>query len=112
SPALIWEHTPGTRSFAVFLDHHEARGGDGFIHWALYEISATATSLPANAGVDLPTGGRHAYKDFLQRSYGGPARPRARRTNSASACSRSTCRPSTTPARPMTWRELTVHHPR
>ena len=55
-----------------------ARAGDGFIHWAAYNISATTTSLPANAGaagVDLPSGGRHAYNDFLQRSYGGPCPP-------------------------------------
>jgi len=79
SPALAWEHAPaGTQSFVLILDDYEARGGDGFIHWAAYDIPATTTSLPANAsaaGVDLPSGGRHAYNDFLQRSYGGPCPP-------------------------------------
>jgi Raf kinase inhibitor-like YbhB/YbcL family protein len=79
SPALAWEHAPaGTQSFVLILDDYEARGGDGFIHWAAYNIPATTTSLPANAGaagVDLPSGGRHAYNDFLQRSYGGPCPP-------------------------------------
>ena len=42
SPALSWEHAPaGTQSFALILDDYEARGGDGFIHWAVYNIPAT-----------------------------------------------------------------------
>jgi Raf kinase inhibitor-like YbhB/YbcL family protein len=79
SPALAWDQPPaGTQSFVLVLDDYEARGGDGFVHWALYNIPATTTSLPANAGaagVDVPAGGRHAYNDFLQRSYGGPCPP-------------------------------------
>src|SRR5262249_5729212 len=71
APALSWENPPaGTKSYVLILDDYEARGGDGFIHWAAYNIPATTTSLPANAGaagVDLPGGGRHAYNDFLQR---------------------------------------------
>jgi Raf kinase inhibitor-like YbhB/YbcL family protein len=79
SPALEWSGAPaGTRSFVMVLDDYEARGGDGFVHWAMYDIPATATSLPANAGAsepDLPTGGRHAYNDFLRRRYDGPCPP-------------------------------------
>src|SRR5262249_44138113 len=42
SPALRWEHAPaGTQSFVLVLDDYEARGGDGFIHWAVYNIPAT-----------------------------------------------------------------------
>lgn len=67
SPALAWEHPPkGTKSFVLVLDDYEARGGDGFIHWALYDIPASRTSLPANAGaagIDIPAGGRHAHND-------------------------------------------------
>jgi len=79
SPALHWTNAPkGTKSFVVVLDDYEARGGDGFIHWAVYNIPATVTSLPENAGAadpDLKGGGRHAYNDFLKRSYGGPCPP-------------------------------------
>jgi Raf kinase inhibitor-like YbhB/YbcL family protein len=79
SPALEWSNAPaGTKSFVLVLDDYEARGGDGFVHWAAYNIPATVTSLPANvgaSGVDLPGGGRHAYNDFLQRGYGGPCPP-------------------------------------
>jgi len=79
SPPLAWENAPaGTRGFALVLDDFEARAGDGFIHWAVYDIPETANSLPAGAGShegDIPSGGRHAYNDFLQRSYGGPCPP-------------------------------------
>jgi Raf kinase inhibitor-like YbhB/YbcL family protein len=79
SPALEWSNVPaGTRSFVVVLDDYEARGGDGFIHWTVYNIPSTVTALPENAGAadpDLAVGGRHAYNDFLKRSYGGPCPP-------------------------------------
>ena len=80
SPALNWSDAPaGTKSFALVLDDYEARGGDGFTHWAIYNIPATTTKLPANAGAndgDIANGGgRHAYNDFLKRNYGGPCPP-------------------------------------
>lgn len=79
SPALHWANAPkGTKSYVVILDDYEARGGDGFIHWAAYNIPATVAGLPENAGAadpDLKVGGRHAYNDFLKRSYGGPCPP-------------------------------------
>jgi Raf kinase inhibitor-like YbhB/YbcL family protein len=67
-----------TQSFAIVLDDYEARGGDGFIHWAAYNIPAGVTHLTENAGAtepDLAGGGRHAYNDFLHRNYGGPCPP-------------------------------------
>ena len=79
SPALAWSGAPaGTMSYAVILDDYEARGGDGFIHWAVYNIPASVTHLDENAGANepnIPGGGRHAYNDFLKRNYGGPCPP-------------------------------------
>jgi Raf kinase inhibitor-like YbhB/YbcL family protein len=79
SPALAWREVPaGTKSFALICDDYEARGGDGFIHWVAYNIPATATGVPENAGATEPElvgGGRHAYNDFLKRNYGGPCPP-------------------------------------
>src|ERR1043166_7400819 len=47
SPALHWSGAPaGTKGFALVLDDYEARGGDGFVHWAAYDIPAEATGLP------------------------------------------------------------------
>jgi Raf kinase inhibitor-like YbhB/YbcL family protein len=79
SPQLRWSGAPaGTKSYALILDDYEARGGDGFIHWVAYNIPATTTELPENAGAaepDLPGGGRNAYNDFLRRRYDGPCPP-------------------------------------
>jgi len=79
SPALQWSGVPaGTKGFALVLDDYEARGGDGFVHWAAYDIPASATGIPSNAGAvegDMASGGRQAYNDFLKRSYGGPCPP-------------------------------------
>jgi len=79
SPALQWSSVPaGTKGFALVLDDYEARGGDGFVHWAAYNIPASSTGLVSNAGAvegDMGSGGRQAYNDFLKRSYGGPCPP-------------------------------------
>jgi len=79
SPALQWSGAPeATTHFALVLDDYEARGGDGFVHWAVYNLPATATAIPSNAGAvegDIASGGRQAYNDFLKRSYGGPCPP-------------------------------------
>lgn len=79
SPQLQWSGAPaGTKSFVLVMDDYKARGNDGFVHWVAYNIPASATSLPANAGSvegDMAAGGRQAYNDFLKRSYGGPCPP-------------------------------------
>jgi Raf kinase inhibitor-like YbhB/YbcL family protein len=79
SPDLAWTDAPAeTRSFALVLDDYEARGGDGFVHWAAYNVPASTHALAAGAGAaegDLAGGGRQAYNDFLKRSYGGPCPP-------------------------------------
>jgi len=79
SSSLQWMNVPaGTQSFVMVLDDYEARGGDGFVHWAAYNIPAAVTHLDANAGAadgDLPGGGRQAYNDFLRRRYDGPCPP-------------------------------------
>jgi Raf kinase inhibitor-like YbhB/YbcL family protein len=79
SPQLEWSNAPeGTKSFVLILDDFEVRGGDGFIHWAVYNIPATTNSLSENAGAsepDLAGGGRHAYNDLLKRNYSGPCPP-------------------------------------
>lgn len=79
SPALEWNGAPAeTKSYVLILDDYEARGGDGFVHWIAYNIPATTTSLPENAGAgepNLAAGGKHAYNDFLRRRYDGPCPP-------------------------------------
>lgn len=51
SPTLHWEGAPsGTRSFVLTVFDPDAPGGDGWWHWAVYNLPATITSLPADAG--------------------------------------------------------------
>jgi hypothetical protein len=79
SPDLRWSGAPpATKSYVFICDDYEARGADGFIHWVAYNVPATTTEVPENAGAaepDLAGGGRHAYNDFLRRRYDGPCPP-------------------------------------
>ena len=51
SPALAWTHAPATtKSFALIMDDPDAASGVGANHWIVYDIPATATALPRDAG--------------------------------------------------------------
>lgn len=75
SPALEWADAPeGTRAFAVICHDPDApvvaAGGYGFIHWVLYNIPGSASSLAE--GVADYTNGK---TDFGKTAYGGPMPP-------------------------------------
>lgn len=110
SPALEWRNAPmGTKSFALVLDDYEARGGDGFVHWAVYNMPASVAGLTENAGAadpDLAGGGRHAYNDFLKRSYGGPCPPEGPPHKYRFTVYALDLEPIDDAGTPMTWRKL------
>ncbi len=69
----------GTKSYAVTIYDPDAPTGSGFWHWVVFNIPATATELPKNAG-DLkanlaPPGTVQSRTDFGMPGYGGPCPP-------------------------------------
>ena len=76
SPPLSWTHVPdGTGAFAIICHDPDAplvtgQGTVGFVHWVLYNIPATITSLAE--GSDHYTQGKN---DFGGQGYGGPMPP-------------------------------------
>jgi Raf kinase inhibitor-like YbhB/YbcL family protein len=72
SPELSWTNVPPhTASFVVTLFDTTA----SFTHWGIYNISATATGLPENAGVAGSTDGSQIVNDFGFAEYDGPCPP-------------------------------------
>lgn len=81
SPPLEWSDVPdGTRSFALICHDPDApvvsAGGYGFVHWVLYNIPGTATSL-AEGGDGHASG----PSDFGKPGYGGPMPPEGHGTH-------------------------------
>jgi Raf kinase inhibitor-like YbhB/YbcL family protein len=77
SPPLAWVGAPaGTMSFAlVFTDM-----SNGLIHWALYDIPATRTDLPADVDMgtspaDVPGARQVPNYDRTTLAYAGPCPP-------------------------------------
>jgi Raf kinase inhibitor-like YbhB/YbcL family protein len=81
APELSWTGAPeATKSFAVIIDDPDApdpRAPQGtWVHWVVYDIPATTTSLPEGTSAkSLPPGTHEGLNDFKRIGYGGPCPP-------------------------------------
>jgi Raf kinase inhibitor-like YbhB/YbcL family protein len=86
SPAIQWSNLPaGTKSLALQVQDKDAAAGNGFWHWTVYNIPASASGLPQGAGnatATLPAPSFGGANDFVDTgatgqngNYGGPCTP-------------------------------------
>ena len=72
SPQLSWSGAPAkTKSFALTVFDPDARGGAGFWHWALYDVSADVSSL----AVGVQHAGTEGTNGTGKTGYVGPCPP-------------------------------------
>jgi hypothetical protein len=81
SPALKWEGAPkNTKSFAVTAYDPDAPTGSGWWHWVVFNIPASVTELPKNAGDpsagSAPAGSIQSRTDYGTPGYGGACPPK------------------------------------
>jgi Raf kinase inhibitor-like YbhB/YbcL family protein len=79
SPALSWSGVPaGTKSLALIVDDPDAPDPQAprmtWVHWVLYDIPATETSLPEDVDASR-IGAREGINDWKTAGYRGPLPP-------------------------------------
>ncbi len=80
SPRLDWNRGPaGTRSYALLLEDPDAPSEKPFVHWVIYNLPATTTSLPAglpeNGLLSKPEGAVQGSNSIGGLGYFGPRPP-------------------------------------
>jgi Raf kinase inhibitor-like YbhB/YbcL family protein len=81
SPPLTWSGAPAeTKSLVLIVDDPDAPDPKAprmtWVHWVLYDLPASATSLPEDANTNgLPPGAKAGLNDWKRAQYGGPCPP-------------------------------------
>jgi Raf kinase inhibitor-like YbhB/YbcL family protein len=84
SPPLAWTGVPsGTKSLALVVDDPDAPDPAApkvvWVHWVLYDLPASATSLAEDlTAAHLPPGTREGLNDWKQVGWRGPCPPSGR----------------------------------
>jgi Raf kinase inhibitor-like YbhB/YbcL family protein len=86
SPPLQWSGAPsGTQELAVIVDDPDAPRPQPWVHWVLYKIPATTTSLPEGVPPSQrlpdPAGSLQGRNSWGKIGYGGPEPPRGHGTH-------------------------------
>ena len=81
SPPLVWSAPPAdTRSLVLIVDDPDAPDPKApkmvWVHWVLYNLPLTASSLPEGVGREaLSAGTCEGLNDWKRPGYGGPCPP-------------------------------------
>jgi Raf kinase inhibitor-like YbhB/YbcL family protein len=81
SPPLEWSDPPGNaRSFALIVDDPDAPDPAAptrvYVHWVLYDLPASVTSIQEDGEQDaVKAGARQGKNDWSRTGYGGPCPP-------------------------------------
>ncbi|MCL2658217.1 MAG: YbhB/YbcL family Raf kinase inhibitor-like protein [Betaproteobacteria bacterium] len=77
SPDMSWSNSPaGTKSYVVTLYDPDAPTGSGWWHWAVMNLPATTTGLPAGvSSAQLPAGAREINTDTGAPGFTGACPP-------------------------------------
>jgi len=80
SPPLSWSGAPAnTKTFALIVDDPDAPDPKApkmtYVHWVLYDLPPTVSSLDEDASMHPPQGARDGTNDFKRTGYGGPCPP-------------------------------------
>jgi Raf kinase inhibitor-like YbhB/YbcL family protein len=76
SPPLAWSGVPANaKSLALIVDDPDAPGKT-WVHWVVYDLPTSVTSLSENAAnAEQLGGGKQGTNDFKKIGYGGPCPP-------------------------------------
>lgn len=80
-PSLSWSGTPkGTKSFALICDDPDAPTKEPWVHWVVFNIPTTETSLTKPLGNAKTIGPiRQGINSYREIGYGGPHPPKGQK---------------------------------
>ncbi len=76
-PLLIDVDISGVKSLALIVDDLDAQDGS-WVHWIVYNLPPTTTTLPQGLTGPLPTGARQGTNSWNSVGWSGPCPPKGR----------------------------------